>query len=72
MNHTATRRSFLLGGTGVAAAGLLPAQESKPALTAAQVIDPIKANIGVPWRGQTVDRIIAGEPETVVRGSRPR
>jgi putative NIF3 family GTP cyclohydrolase 1 type 2 len=39
-----------------------------PELTAQQLIDRIKQNVGVPWRAQTVDTIKAGSPETVVKG----
>ena len=38
------------------------------ALTARQVIDRIKANVGVPWTEPTVDTIKAGDPETPVKG----
>ena len=58
----------MLGGAGLALAGLAEPQETRPALTAAQVIDRIKSQAGVPWREQTVDRIIAGESETPVTG----
>ena len=37
-------------------------------LTAAQVIDRIKANVGVPWMTETVDTIKAGDPATPVTG----
>jgi putative NIF3 family GTP cyclohydrolase 1 type 2 len=37
-------------------------------LTAGQVIDRIKANVGIPWRAETVDNIIAGTGDTPVRG----
>ncbi len=37
-------------------------------LTARQVIDQIKAHVGVPWREETVDTIKAGDPETPVTG----
>ena len=37
-------------------------------LTARQVIDRIKANVGVPWTEPTVDTIKAGDPETPVKG----
>src|SRR5204863_6226885 len=36
--------------------------------TAAQVVDRIKGKVGVPWREQTVDRIVAGDPEVPVKG----
>ena len=37
-------------------------------LTAGQVIDRIKTNVGIPWRAETVDNIIAGTADTLVRG----
>ena len=37
-------------------------------LTAAQVIDRIKANVGVPWMAQTVDTFKAGDPSTPITG----
>ncbi len=49
-------------------AGLASAQEPKPALTASQVIERIKANVGIPWREKTVDGIIAGSPDTPITG----
>ncbi|MGA2182695.1 MAG: Nif3-like dinuclear metal center hexameric protein [Bryobacteraceae bacterium] len=55
------RRTFLIAGTALAAA---PA----PTPTAAQIIDRIRKNVGVPWRAQTVDNVIAGNPDTPVRG----
>lgn len=37
-------------------------------LTARQVVERIKAHVGVPWSEQTVDTIKAGDPDTVVKG----
>lgn len=37
-------------------------------LTAQQVIDRIKANVGVPWRSATIDTFKAGDPGTPVKG----
>jgi len=37
-------------------------------MTAAQLIERIQKNVGVPWRPQTVDTIKAGSPDTVVQG----
>jgi putative NIF3 family GTP cyclohydrolase 1 type 2 len=37
-------------------------------LTVGQVIDRIKTNVGIPWREQTVDNLIAGTNEMPVRG----
>jgi len=53
---------LLAGAAGVAAAaGGAP-------LTAAQIIDRIRTNVGVPWRAETVDRVIAGDAQTPVKG----
>ena len=60
-----SRRRFLLRGAALASTTIVPAQT---VLTAAQVIGRIKQNVGIPWREQTVDRIIAGDPETKVIG----
>ena len=68
-----TRRSFLLTGAGLAAAQAMvsaarQAQSAPGALTASAVIDRIKGSVGVPWQAETVDRIVAGAPDTRVRG----
>lgn len=59
-----TRRT-MMAATGAALAGA--AQAAKP-VTAAEVIARIKANVGVPWRTPTVDRVIAGDENTPVTG----
>jgi putative NIF3 family GTP cyclohydrolase 1 type 2 len=59
------RRTFL--NTGLIATTALAAAPT-PAPTAAEIIDRIKKNVGVPWRAQTVDNLIAGDPATPVRG----
>lgn len=63
-----SRRAFVLAGAGVAAAEIVRPQSGGGPLTAAQVIDRIKRNVGVPWRAETVDNVIAGNPETPVTG----
>jgi putative NIF3 family GTP cyclohydrolase 1 type 2 len=55
-----SRRSLLFAGAGLALGATAP--------TAGQVIERIKQNVGVPWRAETVDRIIAGDAETGVKG----
>lgn len=37
-------------------------------LTAAQIIERVKANVGVPWMTQTVDTFKAGDPSTPITG----
>ena len=62
------RRSFLSAGAGVLAAEALASKSLAAGLTAGEVIERIKSNVGVPWRTETVDTIKAGSPETPVRG----
>jgi putative NIF3 family GTP cyclohydrolase 1 type 2 len=59
-----SRRTFLIAGAGLAAARL----SFSASITAGQVIERIKSNVGIPWRAQTVDRIVAGSAETPVKG----
>jgi putative NIF3 family GTP cyclohydrolase 1 type 2 len=42
--------------------------QSQPPLTAAQAIERIRKETGVPWTGQTVDVFKTGDPETPVTG----
>jgi len=65
-----TRRAFLHAGAGLAGAGLLPsrARAAQASVTAAEVIQRIKDRVGIPWRAQTVDNIVAGSGDTRVRG----
>ena len=68
MNNSSSRRDFLLAGAGAAFVSNALSQVAKQELTAGQVIDRIKANVGIPWRSQTVDNIIAGFPGMPVKG----
>jgi putative NIF3 family GTP cyclohydrolase 1 type 2 len=43
-------------------------QQTNSPLIAGQVLERIKAHVGVPWREQTVDRLIAGGLNTPVKG----
>ncbi|HZL55839.1 MAG TPA: Nif3-like dinuclear metal center hexameric protein [Bryobacteraceae bacterium] len=58
-----SRRAFVLSAAAASAA----AQENRP-LTAGQVIERIKKNVGVPWRTETVDTIKSGTADTPVKG----
>ena len=54
----------VIGGRFVA-----PALGQGPAaITAGEIVERIRAGIGVPWRTQTVDAVKAGDPATVVTG----
>src|ERR1700676_1260598 len=55
-----SRRSLLFAGAGLALGSASP--------TAGQIIERIKEHVGVPWRAETVDRIVAGNAEVQVRG----
>lgn len=69
MTHDLTsRRTFLFAAAGLCATRIVRAQTQPNTLTAGQIIDRIKANVGIPWRAQTVDNIIAGTAETQVNG----
>jgi len=62
-----TRRAFANSTVAAAAAQTALAQSAAP-LTADQVLDRIRKNIGVPWREQTVDNIVFGSGSSAVKG----
>jgi putative NIF3 family GTP cyclohydrolase 1 type 2 len=64
MDHT-SRRAFV-GGLALSAQ-TLGAQDGG-ILTADQVVERIRQNIGVPWREQTVDHIVLGHGSVTVKG----
>jgi putative NIF3 family GTP cyclohydrolase 1 type 2 len=66
--HLISRRSFLITSSALLAAPLAKADPTPTQLTAAQVVERIRNHVGVPWRAETVDRILAGDPDSVVRG----
>ena len=72
MNPISRRRFIALTATGVAAAPLvLKASAIGGSVTAREVIDRIKKNIGVDWKPETpdtVDTFKAGDPSAVVTG----
>ena len=61
-----TRRQFVLGAAAVASPVLRRGQA--PAVTAQQVADRIRSNIGTGWRDKTVDGFKAGNPGIIVTG----
>lgn len=63
----ASRRTFILASIGLAATQFARSQTPQT-ITAGQVIERIKANVGIPWRAQTVDNIIAGNADIPVKG----
>lgn len=66
-NNNPSRRTFLMASLGLTVVGAAKAVGS-PLLTVGQVIDRVKTNVGIPWREQTVDNLIAGTPEIAVKG----
>jgi putative NIF3 family GTP cyclohydrolase 1 type 2 len=62
------RRTFLKSSLGLAAAVPFMKPDFKEGLTVGQVIDRIKAQVGIPWREQTVDNLIVGTREQEVKG----
>lgn len=65
MPDSFSRRAAL--GAGLAAAAVSKIRAGAE-LTAGAVIDRIKSQVGVPWREQTVDKIIAGAADTKITG----
>ena len=65
-----SRREFAALAAAAAAAPFAGASElsGAAAVTAEQLIERIKKNIGVEWRPDSVDTVKAGDPSTVVRG----
>jgi len=65
-----SRRNFLQTSAGLAVAGFAGPRPAwaQAGLTAADVIQRIKDKVGIPWRAQTVDNVVAGRAEVRVRG----
>lgn len=64
-----TRRSFVRAAAGsLLVPAPLPTQSTARSLTAAQVAERIRANVGTAWRDKTIDGFKAGSPETPVTG----
>jgi putative NIF3 family GTP cyclohydrolase 1 type 2 len=62
-----TRRQFVIASVGTALAGRQSAPErSQP--PAREIVDRIRAGVGLPWRATTIDGIKAGDPNTTVTG----
>jgi putative NIF3 family GTP cyclohydrolase 1 type 2 len=67
-SNKVSRRNFIIAGSALLAAPLAKAQPAPAHLTAGQLVERIRNRVGVPWRAETVDRILAGDANTVVRG----
>ncbi len=60
------RRKFVLAGSAALTALLAKAEAGS--LTAGAVVQRIRDHVGIPWRAQTVDQIVAGDASTPVHG----
>jgi putative NIF3 family GTP cyclohydrolase 1 type 2 len=67
-SNQVSRRNFIIAGSALLAAPLTKAQPAPTQLTAGKLVERIRNQVGVPWRAQTVDRILAGDANTIVRG----
>ena len=63
-----SRRNFIIAGSALLAAPLAKAQQTPAQFTAGQLVERIRNHVGVPWAATTVDRILAGNAETVIQG----
>jgi putative NIF3 family GTP cyclohydrolase 1 type 2 len=63
-----SRRKLMLSGAALAAASTARPQQPTAKLTAADIVERIRNNVGIPWRAETVDKIVAGAADTVVTG----
>src|SRR6202050_1394128 len=63
-----TRRDFILTGSAALTSYVAKAEGATTQLTAGEVVDHIRKQVGIPWRVQTVDQIVAGSESTPVHG----
>jgi putative NIF3 family GTP cyclohydrolase 1 type 2 len=69
MSHLSRREFVALAASSAAASVVWPTGlRAASALTAQDVIDRVKARLGVPWKAETVDTIKAGDPAATVTG----
>jgi putative NIF3 family GTP cyclohydrolase 1 type 2 len=62
-----SRREFVIAG-GAVVSQIALGQTGKPQLTAGDVVERIKKNVGVPWLTMTVDHLVAGDESIPVQG----
>jgi putative NIF3 family GTP cyclohydrolase 1 type 2 len=67
-SNSISRRNFIITGGALLVAPLAKPQQTPTQLTAAGLVERIRNHVGVGWRSGTVDRILAGDADTVVRG----
>ena len=67
--HQISRRRFVaLTAAGAAGAPFELSRQPAAAITAQEIVDRIKKNVGVQWKAETADTFKAGEPATAVKG----
>ncbi|HVW10245.1 MAG TPA: hypothetical protein VHC90_16775 [Bryobacteraceae bacterium] len=67
MSYLSRRQFAAAAGSGALVAPALLAQQTK-AVTAADIVERIRGNVGVEWTNNTVDTFKAGDPATAVKG----
>ena len=70
MTHMSRRDFVALAAAATGAAPFVMSRETARAasVTAQDVVDRIKQQVGVPWKAETLDTFKAGDPSTVVTG----
>ena len=63
-----SRRGVLIAGMGATAGARALGYRHQTPLTAAAIVERIRKMVGIPWRAQTVDQIVAGSPDLAVSG----
>jgi putative NIF3 family GTP cyclohydrolase 1 type 2 len=68
--HHVSRREFVALAAAAAAGAPYASLHKAPsaAITAQEIVDRIKANLGVEWKAETVDSFKAGDPATAATG----
>jgi putative NIF3 family GTP cyclohydrolase 1 type 2 len=67
MGHLSRRQFAAAAGGGALVAPAVIAQQGK-GVTAAEVVERIRGNVGVEWKNDTVDTFKAGDPTATVKG----
>ena len=66
---TFSRREFVAAGVALASTAATRSIAQPPStLTVGELVNRIKAHVGIPWMTQTVDRIVAGDATMQVHG----
>src|SRR5580704_5457760 len=69
MRSLSRRHFVLMAGASLAAARLTPAQAQQGKLTAGEIVDRVKKNLGIPWNDKTYrDTFKIGGPDSLVTG----